>query len=69
MKFKNRSQKRKGKTIENRNKNYQQNQMWFQITIFNRHFNRKSFTRMTIINRSLKHKCKIIENRYLNYVH
>ena len=69
MKFKNRSQKRKGKTIENRNKNYQQNQMWFQITIFNRHFNRKSFTRMTIINRSLNQLFKAIENRYLNYVH
>ena len=69
MKFKNRSQKRKGKTIENRNKNYQQNQMWFYITIFNRHFNRKSFTRMTIINRSLKQKFKAKENRYVNYVH
>ena len=69
MKFKNRSQKRKGKTIENRYKNYQQNQMWFQITIFNRHLNRKSFTRMTIINRSLKQKFKAKENRYVNYVH
>ena len=65
MMFKNRSQKQKGKTIENRNKNYQQN----QITIFNRHFNRKSFTRMTIKIRLLQQKCKTIENCYLNYVH
>ena len=65
MKFKKRSQKRKGKTIENRNENYQQN----RITIFNSHFNRKSFTRMTIINRSLKQKFKAKENRYVNYVH
>ena len=69
MKFKNRSQKRKGKTIENRNKNYQQSRVWFLITIYNRHFNRKAVSRMTIKNRSLKQKCKTIENRYLNYVH
>ena len=69
MTIENLSLKRKYKTTENRYLNYRQNQVWFQVKNFNRHFKRKSGTEMTIKNRSLKPKCKTIENRYLNYFH